>query len=647
MGTVSYMSPEQARGNPTDARTDIWSLGVVLYEMLARKVPFTGETINHTIVSILEKEPLLLENVPAELQRIVRKSVTKDLDMRYQSARDLLIDLKNLRRDLDIQGELERSIIPSREATTGAISENATQMYAPGGATRSGQIAATENMKSSSLEYAVTQVKSHKLATAVIAFVLLGAIVTVGYFAFASRRSNKQIGSIAVMPFVNESGNAELEYLSDGMTETLINSLSQLPNLSVKARSTVFHYKKSGATPQQVGSELSVQAVLNGRVTQHGDQLTLSLELVDARTGDQIWGDQYIRKANDLVALQNQVARDVANSLRTKLSAVNQQMLTKKYTENPEAYRLYLQGIFYWNQLNGPKAVEYFQQAIAIDPNYALAYSGLGDAYLLRVVITGAPTAANADEALSKARQSAAKALELDRDLPDAHGLMGLLLLTQNHDFAGFEREINRAIELNPNYSEGHRRNGLRLFYLGQFDGALTEYRKALDLDPLSNLNNYNYAQTFVYAGRYDEAETQIRKNLKMDPGFALFHVQLSILYRLKGNYAAAVEESAKTSDQQNHPESASLRREGFAKGGWPGYLRALVTELEQSKSNPYALATAYVELGEKDKAFAALEDVYNSHSNFVGYFKIDPQLNPLRDDPRFKALLKKSGFPQ
>ena len=483
-----------------------------------------------------------------------------------------------------------------------------------------------------------------------VVFGLIGIVVLVvgvgGYFYF-SRKTTAAIQSIAVMPFVNESGNGEFEYLSDGMTETLINSLSQLPNLSVKARSTVFHYKGKGATPQQIGTELSVQAVLNGRVTQHADQLTLSLELVDARTGDQIWGDQYIRKANDLVALQNQVARDVANSLRTKLSTVNEQKLTKKYTENPEAYKLYLQGVFYWNQLNSAKAIESLQQAINIDPNYALAYCGLGDAYLLRLATSGVRTAADTDEALSKARQSAAKALELDRDLPDAHGLMGLLLWMQDHDFAGFEREINRAMELNPNYAEGHRRNGIRLFYLGQFDAALVEYRKALDLDPLSNLTNFNYAQTLTYAGRYDEAEAQIQKNLKMDPGFALFHAQLSILYRLRNNYATAVEERAKTSEMQNHPDSARLMREGFAKGGWPGFLRALVTDLEQNKSNPYGLATAYIELGEKDKAFAALEDVYNSHSNFVGYFKIDPQLNPLRDDPRFKALLKKSGFPE
>jgi len=484
----------------------------------------------------------------------------------------------------------------------------------------------------------------HLLIPLMIVVVVAAAAIVSYLF---TRKSSTAIQSIAVMPFINESGNADFEYLSDGMTETLINGLSRLPNLSVKARSTVFRYKGKSPTAQQVGSELSVQAVLNGRVTQHADQLTLSLELVDARTGDQIWGDQYIRKANDLVALQNQVARDVANNLRTKLSTVNEEKLTKKYTESPEAYKLYLQGVFYWNQLNSATAIEYFQQAIAIDPNYALAYSGLGDAYLLRLVTTGALQPEDADESLSKARHSASKALELDKDLPDAHALMGLLLLQQDHDFAGCEREIKRAIELNPNYAEGHRRNGIRLFYLGQFDAALSEYGKALDLDPLSNLTNFNYAQTFVFAGRYDEAEAQIQKNLKMDPGFALFHAQLAILNRLRGNYAAAVEESAKTSELQNHPDSARLKRDAFTKGGWLGYLRALVTDLEHNKSNPYAVATAYVELGEKDKALAALEDVYKAHSNFIGYFKIDPQLNPLRDDPRFKALLKKSGFSQ
>src|SRR6266436_7534174 len=228
MGTVSYMSPEQARGNPTDARTDIWSFGVVLYEMLARKVPFTGDTASHTIVSILEKEPLVLENLPAELQRIVRKALTKDVEMRYQSARDLLIDLKNLRRDLDIQGELERSIVPNRAATTESANENQTHFYSSGSAaaTKSGKAAATHSVatSSSSLEYAVTQAGSHKFITAIIGVLLVGVILTAGYFTFVSRGgSTKQISSIAVMPFVNENGNADVEYLSDGMTETLSN----------------------------------------------------------------------------------------------------------------------------------------------------------------------------------------------------------------------------------------------------------------------------------------------------------------------------------------------------------------------------------------------------------------------------------------
>jgi serine/threonine protein kinase/tetratricopeptide (TPR) repeat protein len=653
MGTVSYMSPEQARGNSTDARTDIWSLGVVLYEMLARKVPFTGDTTSHAIVSILEKEPLALENVPAELQRIVRKTLTKDADMRYQSARDLLIDLKNLRRELDIQGELERSMIPNRETAAAPIGERATQVHTSGApATRSEPApAATHQLSSaSSLEYAVTQARSHKLTTVIVGVALLAVITTVVYFAFLRKVNSTagQIQSIAVMPFVNESGNQELEYLSDGMTESLINGLSQLPNLSVKARSTVFHYKGKGVTPQQVGSELYVQAVLNGRVTQHADQMTLSLELVDARTGNQIWGEQYSRKATDLVVLQNQIARDVANSLKTKLSKANEAKLAKTYTANPEAYNLYLQGVFYWNKLDARKSIECLNRAIVIDPNYALAYSGLGDSYLTLLVNPGAViTPAVADETLQKSRAAASKALELDPDLPEAHALMALLSLMQDHDFAGCERELNRALELNPNYAEGHRRNGLRLFYLGQFEAARTEFQKALDIDPLSSLTNFSYASTFLYEGRYDEAEARIRKNREMDPGFLISRGQLSTLYRLKGNYAAAVEESAKTSESQNLPEVARLKRDSFAKGGWPGYLRALATEYEQKKLNPYLLAIVYADLGEKDKAFGALDDVLALHSNFVGYFKIDPQLNPLRDDPRFTALLKKSGFPQ
>jgi eukaryotic-like serine/threonine-protein kinase len=647
MGTVGYMSPEQSSGAVVDQRTDLWSVGVVLYEMLAGCLPFQGKDVHGQIIAIQEQGPAPLsqkvEGVPERLEEIVAKCLAKERDERYQTARDLLIDLRNLRRRLDVEAEIERTVPPPFRATSGGASGAGT----PGARTDVGATTASQAHPTSSAEYVITGIKQHKLATGLVVLTLVAGVIGFGLYLRAGTNVTA-IESIAVMPFVNESGNADVEYLSDGMTETLISSLSQLPHVNVKARSSVFRYKGKEADAKTIGKDLSVQAVLNGRVAQRGDQLTLTLELVDVQNENVIWSEQYNRKQADLVSLQSEIARDVSGKLRLKLSDADAQKVAKTSTQNPEAYKLYLQGVFYWNQLNSAKAIEYFQQAITVDPNYAVAYSGLGDAYLLRVVTSGAQqTAPGVEEALSKARQFAGKALELDGDLPEAHALMGLVLLQQDHDFAGCEREINRALELNPNYAEGHRRNGIRLFYLGQFEAALSEYKKALDLDPLSNLTNFNYAQTLIFEGKYDEAEARIRKNQEMNPGFALFHAQLSILYRLRGNYAGAVEESAKTSELQNHPELARLKRESFTKGSWVGFLRALAAQLEQDKSNPYSLAVAYVELGDKDKAFAALEEVYNLHSNFVGYFKIDPQLNPLRDDARFEALLKKSGFPE
>jgi len=639
MGTASYMSPEQARGLEVDARTDIFSVGVLIYEMVAGRKPFDAPKSNEIIASILsdkEAPPLAryTNEAPAELQRIVSKALRKNRDQRYQTTKDFLLDLQNLKHDLEFARKSQSSVPPNSKSAATVLE------HFPNGRATDSLVRPTVTAGG------LTNAHRPNLGAAVlVAAMLIGT--GAGLYLYFSRARQGPINSMAVLPFVNASGNADFEYLSDGMTETLINNLSQIPDLSVKARSTVFRYKGKGVTPQQVGSELSVQAVLNGHVTEQGDQLTLNLELADARTGDLIWGEQYIRKATDLIALQNQIARDVSSKLRTRLSNANKQKLAKNYTENTEAYKLYLQGVFYSNQLNSARAIEYLRQAIAIDPNYALAYSGLGDSYLFSLVAIGGQRTADADEVLPKARECAAKAIELDNDLPDAHALMGLLLLMQDRDFAGCEREIVRAIELNPNYAEGRRRNGLRLFYLGQFEAARSELRKALELDPLSNLYNYHYAQTLVYEGRYNEAEARIRKNLELDSRFQLFHSQLSTLYRLQGNYPGAVEESAKTSELQSQPASARLKRESFAKGGWQGYQQVLVTELEQNKSNPYALAIAYIELREKEKAFAALDEVFNAHSNFVGYFKIDPQLNPLRDDPRFAVLLKKSGFVQ
>jgi serine/threonine protein kinase/Tfp pilus assembly protein PilF len=650
MGTVSYMSPEQARGREIDARTDLWSLGVVLYEMLAGKVPFSGETINHTIVSILESEPLLLENVPDELQRIVRKALTKDQEMRYQTARDLLIDLTNLRRTLDIQGELERLIVPNREAKTESLRENATQIYAEKSVAETrGETEARAPQKvttSSSLEYAVTQAKSHKFAAAMVGIILLGIISVVAYFGFFAKSKNKQIESIAVMPFVNESGNADIEYLSDGMTETLINSLSRLPGLSVKARSSVFRYKGKEPDPKKIASELNVQAVLIGRVIQRGDQITLNLELIDAQTENTIWGNKYERRSSELVSLQSEIARDVSGRLKSKLSGPDEEKVTKNYTTDAEANKLYLQGRFYANKRTAndtQRAIEYFGQAVALDPNYALAYAGLADAYSFLTFYGKTP----ANEAFPKARAAALKALALDSTLAEPHSTLGVILFLEDHDFAGFERHLKRSVELNPNSMDGHRREALRLLWLGKFEEARAELRLALEIEPLSAVANLGYAAGFLYEGNLDESEVLMKRTLELDYNFWLTHYFLSIVYRLKGNHALAAEELAKVQELTDEPEAARLIRESFAKSGWQGCLRTIADGGARGKLSPYIVATLYAEMGEKDKAFAALNETIEKRDQLIGFLKIDPLMNPLRSDPRFPELLKKVGFPE
>src|SRR5438270_9389475 len=389
MGTARYMSPEQARGKKVDARTDIWSLGVVLYELVAGRLPFEGGTPSDVLSLILQREPAPLvryaPEVPTELERIIRKALHKDREERYQTVKDFLIDLKNLRRELQFKAELDRSASPNRsdEALAAMSSGQAVAGTAKQPEVQTSLVDAAH--PTSSAEYIVTEIKRYKRRLTVALAVLLLAAVGFGYWFSARRASNAtQIESIAVLPFVNASGNSDIEYLSDGLTESLITSLSQLPRLSVKARSTVFHYKGKDVTPQLVGSELSVQAVLNGRVAQRGDQLTLGLELVDTRTGNQIWGEQYNRKTGDLIGLQSEIAHDVSNKLRTKLSGTEEQRVTKSYTGNSEAYQLYLKGRFYWNKRtidDFNRAIPYFQQAMDKDPNYALAQSGLADSY--------------------------------------------------------------------------------------------------------------------------------------------------------------------------------------------------------------------------------------------------------------------------
>ena len=493
-------------------------------------------------------------------------------------------------------------------------------------------------------EHAASNRRSVAIGMAVLFLSALG----IGGYLYSGLNSPKQIDSIAVMPFVNESGNADLEYLSDGMTETLINSLMQLPNLNVQARSSVFRFKGKEVDARAIGRELNVQAILSGRVVQRSDGLTLYLELVDAVTGTRIWGEQYDRKQSDLVSLQREVARDVASKLQAKLTSADQQKLAKNFTSSPEAYQLYLQGQSYWNKRglkNLEIAIGYYQQAIEKDQNYALAYAGLAETYAQPSL---------QPQGMPKALAAAQKALELDNDLAEAHTVYGRLLAIHDYDFARAERECLRAIELNPNYGAAHFRYGAILTWLGKFEAAEAENRRALELEPLSLSFNFNYGQMLVSARRYDEAIIQLKKTLELDDKFILTRPTLATAYRLKGDYRESIELLARDAEIKSDAEKAASIRESFAKGGWEGYLRY---EISLVKPRPdsgerfgearFNLATMYSQLGEKDKAFEALNDAYDNREWRLTRIKVDPLLDPLRDDPRFSELLKKVGFPE
>ena len=480
------------------------------------------------------------------------------------------------------------------------------------------------------------------IAGALIAAALLAVA---GYF--FTRKEKAAIESIAVLPFVNESGNTDADYLSDGMTETLIGSLSQLPNLNVKARSSVFRYKGKETNAQTVGKELNVQAILTGRVVQRGQDLILYLELVDAQTGNRIWGEQYNRSQEDLISLQSEIARDVSNKLRVKLSRADEQKLAKNYTVNPEAYQLYLKGRFHWNKRTPSdfrKAIDYFNQALVTEPNYALAYTGLADSYALLAIFAGGEPPR---EIMPRAKDAALKALSLDNNLAEAHAALGQILHNYDYDFDAAQREYKRAIELNPNYAPAHLWYSELLTGLGRNEEALGEMRKALEIDPLSLIINRMYGEILCYARQYDASIAQLKKTVELDANFPGAHNGLSRPYRLKGNYAESVEELAKWSELLGGHQDASLMRESFGKGGWQGFLRAMTGTRRPLSLKLYVVATFYTALGEKNEAIRKLNEAYDKQESDFIWLKVDPLMDPLRDDQRFQDLLRRIGLPQ
>lgn len=643
MGTVSYMSPEQARGEKVDSRTDIWSLGVVLYELIAGCRPFQGANTNETLALILnDKEPLPLarfaRDLPTELERIVAKALRKEREERYQVVKDLLLDLKSLKQRLAFEAELEHSTPPAGrvEATTGS-----------GGAavkTKAESAAPT----ASSVEYVARHKGSFTVALTVL--VLLIALGLGYWFYNRSASTVTLINSVAVLPFTNESGNPDVEYLSDGMTESLINSLSQLPNMRVMARSTMFSFKGKAMDPQTIGKQLSVDAVLTGRVVQRGDSLTIQTDLVKVSDGSQMWGERYNRKTSDILAVQEDISREIVGKLRLRLSGEQEQRVAKRYTENIEAYQLYLLGRFHWNKFTvegARKSIDYFNQALAKDPNYALAYHGLSDAYQVLGQIGFRP-----NEVLPKAIVYADKALAVDPTLPEAHLSRGACELWYGWNWTMAEKELKRAMELNPNLPDPHDLYGQFLSGMGRFDEAIAENKRALELDPLSTIRNANLGGVFYLRRQYDLAIGQSRKVTELDTNFFSGPLIIGQAYGQQGKYPEAIAELIKTRGLPSGfaPATSELGYI-YAVSGQRTKAQELLRELQERAKqefvDPYYIAIIYLGLGEQDETFAWLNKACEERSYWLLWLNVEPKFDRLRAEPRFRDLVRRVGLAQ
>ena len=584
-GTVSYMSPEQAIGRAIDSRSDIFSLGVVLYEMLTARLPFEGDNSAETIDNIINTEPMPLARlnygVTPDLDRVVRKCLEKDRERRYQSVRDLLIDLRNLQRDSD-----------------------------------SGATPATAGLGRH------TQVVTRT-------------------------RSRKTIDSLAILPFANQSGDPDLEYLSDGVTEALINNLSRLTKLRVMARSTVFRYQgRDVQDAQQVGFELGVRAVLNGRLLKRGDNLIVRLEMVDTNDGSHLWGEQYTRELSDMLTLEREISTEISEHLRLKLNNAQKKSLTKSSTENSEAYQLYLKGRYHWNKRTEEgikKSIEYFEQAIARDAKFALAYAGLADSYNLMTSYSAKPHATP----FLRAKATALKALSLDDKLAEAHAALAAVKLWREFDWEGAERGWRKAIALNPSYSTAHLWLALYLAAMERMDEALSEVRLALELDPLTRVMNLNLARILHFARRFDDAIKQCRKTIDMYPDYLIAHRRLGMSYGERGMYEEAdVEFKKALALSADDSETMSARAYAYAGAGRIDDARKILDRLnelaKESYVSPYSLARVYIGLDEIDKAFDCLEETYQQRHGILTYLKVEPIFDRLRSDSRYRDLLHK-----
>ncbi len=623
LGTISYMSPEQARGMKVDARTDIFSFGIVFYEMVAGRAPFEGKTTADMMVSILDRQPApisrYVRNAPDELEWIIARTLAKDRDDRYQLAKTLAADLKRLQK---------RMLFDASQEQTSELSSK--EIEAEVDAARDKRSSSRDSGRDSARDSGGTGAAAPRLSS-------------------GSQRA--PLDSLAVLPFFTTSEDPNATYLAEGIPESLILSLSRLSELRVMAWSTVARFRSREGDELEIGRDLGVRAIFAGRMYQFGDDLVIKTELVDVNDGSQIWGAQYRRKLDDMFNIEQELSREICERLRLRLNESERERLAKRYTENAAAYQAYLKGRYHWNLRTAKalrKAIESFEEAIALDGGYAVAYAGLADCYCLASIYGAAPPKA----VMPRAKAAALKAMELDDDLAEARTSLAAALVWFDWDWEASEREFKRAIELNPHYALAHHWYGsVLLSAQGRFDEAMASEMRALELEPLSLVINSNLGFICYQAGRFDDAVGHLQRTLDMDDNFvyARFHLGLSHAHR--GAYDKAIAELERAMEQAGGRGVLIQAALGYAYAvaGKRDKALQILAQLQTFPMNrdvsPFYLAMIHAGLGDREQALKWLESACEERYNWLVWLRTEPMFASLRGEEMFIELARRIGL--